>query len=127
MPSPQSGNAGQAVSPAAPATPQDADDSQPGGMGSVQANPIKPPSTQSSSAQVKPYKSNPAKKSWIEIAMVGEDNKPIPGEHYQITLPDGTVADGTLDEKGLARVDGIDSGNCQITFPDLDQSAWEKA
>ena len=33
----------------------------------------------------------------------------MPGEAYRITLPDGTtVADGTLDEKGHARVSNID-------------------
>jgi type VI secretion system secreted protein VgrG len=49
----------------------------------------------------------------------------VPGEEYQVTLPDGTtVASGTLDEKGKARVEGIDSGNCKVTFPNQDKSAW---
>jgi type VI secretion system secreted protein VgrG len=71
---------------------------------------------------------NQTKKSWIEIQLVGEDGKPIPGEPYKITLPDGTtVADGTLDDKGFARVDNIDPGNCQVTFPNLDKDAWSPA
>ena len=37
-----------------------------------------------------------------------------------------SVAEGTLDDKGFARVDGIDPGNCQITFPNLDQDTWQK-
>jgi len=42
------------------------------------------------------------KKSWIEIELVDEDGKPVPGEAYRITLPDGTTIDeGTLDDKGL--------------------------
>ena len=45
----------------------------------------------------------------------------------EITLPDGTVAQGTLDNNGFARVDGIDPGSCQITFPNLDTEAWERA
>ena len=41
-------------------------------------------------------------------------------------LPDGeTVAQGSLDEKGWARVDGIDEGSCKVTFLDLDKDAWE--
>ena len=36
-------------------------------------------------------------------------------------------AEGTLDDKGLGCVDGIEPGTCKITFPDLDQEAWEKA
>jgi type VI secretion system secreted protein VgrG len=134
MPSPKSGNAGSAVSPAAPTAPFDADDANPGVVeqtkaaqlqtktgkyGSVQTKPYKPPQTQAEKAK---------KPSWIEIEMVDEDNNPVPGEAYSITLPDGeTVAEGTLDDKGFARVDGIDPGTCQITFPDLDQDAWEKA
>ena len=65
---------------------------------------------------------------WIEIQLVGEDGKPIAGEPYQITLPDASIASGTTDGKGLARVDGIpDAGSCQITFPNRDQEAWVPA
>jgi type VI secretion system secreted protein VgrG len=50
----------------------------------------------------------------------------VPGEEYQVTLPDGsTVASGTLDEKGKARVEGIDPGSCKVTFPNLDKDAWK--
>ena len=35
--------------------------------------------------------------------------------------------EGTLDEKGLARVEGIPEGSCKVTFPDLDKDAWEPA
>jgi len=71
---------------------------------------------------------DPAKKlSWIEIELIGEDKKPIPGEAYRITLPDNTIAEGTLDEKGFARVEGFEAGACKVTFPDLDQDAWEDA
>jgi hypothetical protein len=60
--------------------------------------------------------------------MLDEDNKPVAGEKYQIELPDGKIATGTTDEKGVARVRGIkDTGNCKITFPDLDKDAWERA
>ena len=51
----------------------------------------------------------------------------MPGERYQIELPDGSVAKGTLDQDGFARVDGIDPGTCKVTFPELDKEAWEKA
>jgi type VI secretion system secreted protein VgrG len=77
-------------------------------------------------AKPEPHKPDPTKKSFVEIEMVDEDGKPVPGERYQITLPDGRVATGTLDSKGKARVEGIDPGSCKVTFPALDKDAWEK-
>ncbi|HEY8561052.1 MAG TPA: phage baseplate assembly protein V, partial [Pyrinomonadaceae bacterium] len=69
---------------------------------------------------------NKDKKSWIEIELVDEQGNPIAGERYRVTLPDGrTLAEGTTDEKGFARVSNIDPGNCKITFPRLDKEAWK--
>ena len=69
--------------------------------------------------------SNKDKKHWIEIELLDEEGNPVPGEPYRITLPDGTtVASGTLDDKGWARVDHIDPGTCQVTFPNLDKDVW---
>lgn len=70
--------------------------------------------------------SNKKKKSWIEVELVDETGQPVPGELYRITLPDGTtLAEGTLNEKGFARVDHIDPGTCKVTFPRLDKEAWK--
>jgi hypothetical protein len=65
--------------------------------------------------------------TWIEICLIGEDRKPIPGERYKIELPDGSTREGRLDDKGLARVDGIDPGSCTVSFPALDEEAWVRA
>ena len=65
--------------------------------------------------------------SWIEIELVGEDNQPVPGERYRVKLPDGSVDEGVLDQKGFARIEGFLPGACEISFPDLDQDAWEDA
>ena len=139
-----SGSAGSAVSPLSPTAPADADKAQAGAVTNAPvANPgtlatmaladIPPgagPSAAQSPASDAPTHNpnapeNQTKKHWIEIQLVDEDSKPVPGEAYKITLPDGTtVADGTLDDKGFARVSNIDPGNCQVTFPNLDQDAW---
>ncbi len=128
----KSGNAGSPVSPAAPDAAEDADIADPGEMAEIKAEQIEKKEGKYGSEQVKPHKS-PAteeeaeeKKSWIEIEMVDEEDEPVPGEKYKITLPDDSVAQGTLDEKGFARVEGIDPGTCKITFPELDKDAWEK-
>ncbi len=119
MPAPKSGKPGQAVTPAGPKTPEPADLADPGEMAELKTNKYEEDKPQ-------PAKKDETKTSWIELEMVGEDDQPIPGETYRVTLPDGTVDEGTLDNKGFVRIDGIDPGTCQITFPNLDKEAWEK-
>lgn len=77
----------------------------------------------SGSAKTPPRKSI----SWIEIELVDEEDTPVPCEEYELELPDGFVMSGYLNSKGTARVDGIDPGQCKVTFPKLDKSAWEEA
>ena len=130
----KSGNAGSPVSPAAPDKVEDADIADPGKIAEIKAEQIEKKEGKYGSTPVKPHKppteeEKEEKKeelSWIEIEMVGEDDEPIPGEKYKITLPDDSVAEGTLDEKGAARVEGFEKGMCKVCFPDLDKEAWEK-
>lgn len=72
----------------------------------------------------RPAREAAPERTWITIRLVGEDDAPIPGERYRIDLPDGSVREGRLDVEGLARVRGIEPGQCTVTFPDLDQEAW---
>ncbi len=130
---PKTGKAGAPVDPAEPKAAQEADKADPGEVDETKAEQRKTQSGKYGSEKVKPYKppqtreEKKQKTSWIEIELVDERDAPVPGEAYRITLPDGTVAEGTLDDKGFARVDGIDPGTCQVTFIHLDQEAWEKA
>lgn len=64
-------------------------------------------------------------RSWIEIRMFGADDKPLPGVAYRLVLPDGQTREGRLDGEGTARVDGITPGQCVVSFPELDEEAWE--
>jgi type VI secretion system secreted protein VgrG len=70
---------------------------------------------------------NKDKTHWVEIMLVDDAGQPMAGESFEIKLPDGTVATGTTDEKGKGRVDHIDPGSADISFPDLDKDAWEPA
>lgn len=65
------------------------------------------------------------KKDWIEILLVDLEGKPVPNARYRITLPDGSVREGRLNEHGQAGYFKIESGECKVTFPDLDKDAWE--
>lgn len=64
---------------------------------------------------------------WVEIELLGEDDKGIPREPYLLRLPDGQEVNGFLDDKGLARIDGIRvPGRCDVCFPARDQDAWHR-
>jgi hypothetical protein len=135
----KSGKAGNAVPPAAPKKPEDADIADPGKVSEIKAEQTQTKSGKYGSQKVKPFKPQAVEEgkeqteeekkeelSWIEIELVDEDDEGIPGEKYKITLPDDSVAEGTLDEKGFARVEGFQKGTCKVSFPELDKEAWEK-
>jgi hypothetical protein len=124
--------AGLAVTPAAVALAEDADIADPGQVAEVKARQRETQTGKYGFEEGKPFKppTEDEKKeelSWIEIELIGANNQPIPGEKYEIKLPDDSVAKGTLNNKGLACIKGIKSGNCKITFPDFDGNSWEKA
>ena len=68
---------------------------------------------------------NKEKKHWIEVQFLDDSGQPITSESVEVTAPDGSVSSGTTDEKGVYRVEHIDPGSCQISFPNLDKDAWE--
>ena len=121
------------VPPTSPKAAEEADKADPGEMAQLKAEQIQSQQGKYGSTPITPF--NPSKQAasgeekkphWIEIKLVDTEGNPVPGEKYKITLPDGsTVAEGTLDGKGFARVDGIDPGTCKVTFPNLDQSVWK--
>jgi hypothetical protein len=88
------------------------------GHGSTTATPEPPPPV-APPPPVKP-------KTWIEIELLTEAGVPVPNERYAIKIPDGTTQSGRTDRRGQARVDGIDPGACEISFPDIDGRAWRE-
>ncbi len=65
---------------------------------------------------------------WISIELVDEAEQPVVGERYRITLPDSREIGGALDDRGRARINGLqDPGWCRISFPRLDMDAWHRA
>lgn len=125
----KSGKAGSLISPIAPGAAAEAVDAVAGELAekrhetgapkyaALKARPHRPPESAEEAE---------TKKAWIEIELVDESENAVPGAKYAITLPDGSVASGTLDAQGKARVEGFEPGSCQVTFPDFDQEAWEK-
>jgi hypothetical protein len=66
-------------------------------------------------------------KTWIEVCLVDMEDNPVGGKHYLIKTPSGAVEEGNLDGSGRVRLNSIDPGTCVVSFPDLDQEAWERA
>ena len=65
-------------------------------------------------------------KTFIEIALVDRAGAPVAYEAYRVLTPSGETVDGSLDEDGLARLEGLDPGQCQVTFPDIDGRLWRR-
>jgi type VI secretion system secreted protein VgrG len=135
---PMMGMAGSVVAPTAPKLPEEADVADPGRIDDLKREQKTAKTGKYGAATVVPFKPEPlasgaaapgeeTERTWIEIELVDEADEPVPGEPYEITLPDGRVARGTLGPDGKARIDGIDPGSCQVTFPNLDREAWENA
>lgn len=143
---PKDGKAIAAVQPIDPEEVFEADEASPGKVAKVKAEqqqrqsgkygltPIVPfqgatgsQGTASSANQAENSEQEEAPSAWLEIELVDEQDQPIAGEKYQVELPDGTIAKGTLDNKGYVKIAGFEPGNCQVSFPDIDTKTWEKA
>lgn len=137
--SPMPGMPGTLVPPSSPMEADIADNADPGSKAPSYKSQRRAMTKQQQAAFNAPsYKPKPKssqgsqpedkkKQSWVEIKLKDEQGNAVPGEKYRITLPDGsTLAEGTLDENGYAKVDGIDPGNCKITFPNRDGRSWKK-
>jgi hypothetical protein len=63
---------------------------------------------------------------WLEVELVGENDKPVPSERFRVRDASGAiVAEGALDGQGVARVEGLRAGAYEVQFPNLDEEAWE--
>ncbi|MCK4341528.1 MAG: type VI secretion system tip protein VgrG [Phycisphaerae bacterium] len=126
-----SAGSGSAVSPTAPEAPTDAITATPGQDTTYTGGEELPPGEVEPEAPGLVWEPEEVEEkitSWIEIELVDEDGQPVPGERYEITMPDGeTIKKGTTSNKGQAHVSVPEPGTCQISFPALDAEAWERA
>jgi hypothetical protein len=84
-----------------------------------------PSATSQSQAPPAPEPKTP--KTWVEFRLIDMEGNPVGNMHYTVVLPSGAAEDGYLDSSGSVRFNGIDPGDCTITFPDLDRDAWDWA
>jgi type VI secretion system secreted protein VgrG len=74
----------------------------------------------------RPYVKDDTKPGWVEIVLIDDEGRPAAGEVYRVRLPDGSVAEGVLGFGGTLRLEGIDPGDCEVSFPNLDAGSWER-
>ncbi len=128
----KAGKACKYIKPRLPDEPLDADSADPGEVAKAKAKEKETQTGKYGSTKAKPFKEPPPgeedeakEKSWIEIALHDQEGEPIAGERYEIKLPDGKIASGSLDGDGHARIKGFDPGRCEVSFPGLDKDATE--
>ena len=62
--------------------------------------------------------------TFVALEMKDEDGEPLAHARYVVELPDGSKREGRLNANGYARIDGVNPGQCKVTFPDYDEAAW---
>ncbi len=134
MASKKDGSAGSIIAPVAPAEAMNALDDKPGGITKASLKGEPPPkitTAKISAPDFKPStaeeaKSKEVKLTWIEIELLDKTGAPVAGVPYEVKMKDGTVARGTLNEMGMARVEDVEEGTCDVTFPEYAPSSWAK-
>lgn len=79
--------------------------------------PAKKPPKKSSDAPVK---------TWVAVQLIDDKGDPVPNAAYKVTLPDGSVMSGSLDDQGIVRFDEIDPGECLVSFPEIHAKEWKR-
>lgn len=61
-----------------------------------------------------------AENSWVSVQLETESGQPLANTQYRITDKNGKDYTGTTDAQGIARIQGMPPGDCQVSFPDSD-------
>jgi len=64
---------------------------------------------------------------WLKIELVDEDGNAVVGEPYKIVACDGQIRKGTTGDKGTAKERELAGGDCQVSFPERERSAWGRS
>lgn len=129
---PKDGTACTVIAPVDAADAVEADNAEAGELSSVAARGPERAAQDYKAANTKPFKApeteeeKKEKVAWIEVELLDSQGNPVPGEAYRIETPEGTVAEGTLDDKGFVRLDGIKPGTCKVSFPGYDGRSWKR-
>ncbi len=116
-----SGGSGGSGSGASPEEPEEALTADPGEVSQASGRSHQKAPVDLGSAEVESMKT-----SWIEIELKDDEGNPVPGERFKVVSKDGVELDGQTDEEGKARVAGLEAGDADIRFPDMDNDEWDR-
>lgn len=71
-----------------------------------------------------PVEETASETTFVALEMKDEDGEPMAYARYVVLLPDGSKREGRLNANGYARIDGVNPGQCKVSFPDYDESSW---
>jgi hypothetical protein len=97
-----------------------------GGAASGVESPVEAPQAPQKKPPKNSESSDTGVKTWVAIRLLDEDGNPVPDVAYSVTLPDGSIMTGSLDDQGFARFDDIDPGQCQVSFPEIHAREWKR-
>jgi len=114
--------------PAAPRAPLEADRTDPGTDTRYDQDPKEATAALTDVPTETPAPSDPEEEptSWIEIQLVDQKGRPVPGEPYEVRTADAKLRSGSLDANGFTRITGIVPGQCEICFPKRDGEIWQR-
>lgn len=89
----------------------------------VPIHPLPPTGTPPAAAKVQSESKDVSEKThYIEVELKDEDNLPVPGERFEVLTPEGTRVSGVTDEKGYAKVDGVQPGEAKVYWTGRDKT-----
>lgn len=88
-----------------------------GAPGTIPVQPSKPD---------RPPKSVGPVTTWIEIELIDENDAPVPAESVLVVEPSGATRRLTTGDKGIARLEGLEPGTCDVSFPRIDGREWAR-
>lgn len=54
------------------------------------------------------------------------NDDPIKSEPYEVRLPDGSTRTGRTGEDGSVKIDGVEDGDAEISFPRMQDGEWDQ-
>ena len=62
----------------------------------------------------------------LEFELLDADGKPMADERYEVEAPDGLKRKGKTNGAGYAKEENLATGECTVTFPDIEKDALKE-